>query len=89
MPVEELRYIGFSHFEADECGALNNFLEIAPQAEPLCSDIAAIASPDVLTAVGQGQPNTRIFDIPDEHQRKSGRRSIGYTSQDYAWAGRI
>ena len=26
MPVEQLRYVGFSHFEADECGALNEWL---------------------------------------------------------------
>ena len=44
MPVENLRYIGFSHVEADECGALNNFLEAAPRSEPLCSDIAAMVS---------------------------------------------
>lgn len=44
IPVETLRYIGFSHVESDECGALNNFLEAAPQAEPLCSDIAAMVS---------------------------------------------
>ena len=44
MPVDKLRYIGFSHVEADECGALNNFLEAAPHAEPLCSDIAAMVS---------------------------------------------
>jgi flavorubredoxin len=44
MPVEKLRYIGFSHVEADECGALNNFLDAAPQATPLCSDIAAMVS---------------------------------------------
>lgn len=44
MPVDKLRYIGFSHVEADECGALNNFLEAAPWAEPLCGDIAAMVS---------------------------------------------
>ncbi len=31
MPLERLRYIGFSHFEADECGALNSFLAAAPR----------------------------------------------------------
>jgi flavorubredoxin len=25
MPSEQLRYIGFPHFEADECGSLNEF----------------------------------------------------------------
>jgi flavorubredoxin len=36
MPVERLRWLALSHFEADECGALNRFLQAAPQAEPLC-----------------------------------------------------
>lgn len=44
MPVDQLRYIGFSHVEADECGALNKFLAAAPHAEPLCGDIAAMVS---------------------------------------------
>jgi len=42
MPLELLRYIGFSHFEADECGSLNAFLAAAPHAEPLCGKIAAM-----------------------------------------------
>jgi len=46
IPVSTLRYIGFSHYEADECGSLNNFLEIAPTAEPLCSGIAKMVSID-------------------------------------------
>ena len=46
IPVESLRYIGFSHYEADECGSLNQFLEIAPNAEPLCSQIAKMVSVD-------------------------------------------
>jgi flavorubredoxin len=46
VPVNSLRYIGFSHFEADECGSLNEFLEAAPEAEPLCSNIAKMVSID-------------------------------------------
>ena len=46
MPVEQLRHVSFSHFEADECGALNDFLAVSPQAAPLCSDIAAMVSVD-------------------------------------------
>ncbi len=44
LPVDRLRYIGLSHFEADECGALNAFLAAAPQATPVCSRIAAMTS---------------------------------------------
>ncbi len=44
MPVARLRHIGLSHFEADECGALNAFLAAAPHAVPFCSHIAAMTS---------------------------------------------
>src|ERR1700674_56134 len=44
MPVERLRYVAFSHFESDECGALNSFLAAAPRAVPLCGRIAAMVS---------------------------------------------
>jgi flavorubredoxin len=32
MPVERLRWIGFGHVEADECGSMNQWLAAAPQA---------------------------------------------------------
>src|SRR6476661_11092799 len=41
MPVERLRYVGLSHFEADECGAMNEFLAVAPKAVPVCGQLAA------------------------------------------------
>jgi flavorubredoxin len=46
IPVSSLRYVGFSHFEADECGSLNEFLKAAPNAEPLCSGVAKMVSID-------------------------------------------
>jgi len=36
-----IRWIGFSHFEADECGSLNEWLSLAPQAEFISGTIAA------------------------------------------------
>lgn len=39
-----IRHIGFSHFESDECGALNSWLEIAPHAEPVCGLVGALVS---------------------------------------------
>lgn len=44
MPVERLRWISFSHVEADECGSLNELLAVAPEARPLCGQIAAMVS---------------------------------------------
>ena len=39
-----IRHIGFSHFESDECGALNHWLEIAPQAQAVCGLVGALVS---------------------------------------------
>lgn len=39
-----IRWIGFSHFEADECGALNDWLHAAPSAEPVCTFVGAIVN---------------------------------------------
>jgi flavorubredoxin len=44
LPLERLRYLAFSHFEADECGALNELLAVAPRAVPVCSRVAALVS---------------------------------------------
>ena len=39
-----IRWIGFSHFEADECGSLNEWLQLAPAAQPVCSIVGALVS---------------------------------------------
>jgi flavorubredoxin len=46
IPVGDLRYLGLSHFEADECGALNELLGLAPRAVPLSSAVAKMVSVD-------------------------------------------
>ena len=46
VPLQQLRYLAFSHFEADECGSLNEFLAVAPRAVPVCSRVAAMVSVD-------------------------------------------
>ena len=46
VPLQQLRYLAFSHFEADECGSLNEFLAVAPKAVPVCSRVAAMVSVD-------------------------------------------
>lgn len=44
LPVEQLRYIAFSHVEADECGSLNEWLAAAPHARPVCGTVAGMVS---------------------------------------------
>jgi flavorubredoxin len=42
--VESLGFVAFSHVEADECGALNEFLAAAPRATPFAGEIAVMTS---------------------------------------------
>jgi flavorubredoxin len=41
-----LRWMGFSHFEADECGALNEWQSVAPNATAVCSMVGKMVSVD-------------------------------------------
>jgi len=40
----QIRWISFSHFESDECGALNHWLEIAPAAQAAASMVDVLVS---------------------------------------------
>jgi flavorubredoxin len=75
LPMERLRYVGLSHFEADECGALNLMLAAAPQAVAVCSQVAAMVAINDFTdrapralADGEdlslGRHTLRWFDTP-------------------------
>jgi flavorubredoxin len=46
MPVERLRWIAFAHVEADECGAVNEFLAVAPQAQVAHGALGCMVSLD-------------------------------------------
>ena len=48
MPVERLRWIMFGHFEADECGAMNQFLAAAPNAQVAHGALGCMVSIDDL-----------------------------------------
>jgi flavorubredoxin len=48
LPVRELRWISFSHVEADECGALNLLLAVAPHAEVAFNELGCRVSLDDL-----------------------------------------
>jgi flavorubredoxin len=44
IPLDRLRWVGGSHFEGDEFGAMNEFLKVAPRAVPFGSEIGALTS---------------------------------------------
>ncbi|HEX3348437.1 MAG TPA: MBL fold metallo-hydrolase [Acetobacteraceae bacterium] len=44
IPTEQLRWIAFGHYEADECGALNEWLAVAPHAEAMHGPVGCMVS---------------------------------------------
>ena len=44
LPVSSLRWIGFGHVEADECGAMNQWLDAAPAAQVAFGAIGCMVS---------------------------------------------
>lgn len=69
MPLERLRYVAFSHFESDECGALNLFLNAAPEAVPVASRVAVLTS---LTDFADRAPRA----LGDGEQLPLGKRTV-------------
>ncbi len=80
MPIERLRWISFSHVEADECGAMNDFLAVAPQAQVVHNGLACMVSvndladraPRVLgegevLELGGGADGQRVQEVPTPH----------------------
>jgi flavorubredoxin len=41
-----LRYVAWSHFESDECGSLNDWLQLAPNAQPVCTLVGKLVNVD-------------------------------------------
>src|ERR1700720_1601449 len=75
LPVERLRYIAFSHVEADECGSLNEWLAVGPGSSALCGRVAAMVliedladrAPRALAdreALTLGKHSVQWFDTP-------------------------
>jgi len=46
IPVERLRWISFGHVESDECGAMNEFLAVAPNAQVTHGGLGCMVSLD-------------------------------------------
>jgi flavorubredoxin len=73
-----LRHIIIPHLESDESGALNSFLEVAPQATPVCSPIGVLTQSDYAARPPQpvddssvlvlGQHRLRFLTTPYVHQ---------------------
>lgn len=69
-PVQ-LKWVGFSHFESDECGALNEWLTVAPQAQAVTGIVGAMVNVNDFAI----RP-ARI--LQDKEILSTGRKSLRY-----------
>ena len=75
LDPREIRHIVVPHFEGDECGALNKFLAIAPNAVPICS-------PTGVSSVGdftEGEPKA----VADGEVLSIGARKLRFLLTPY------
>ncbi len=64
IPMTDLRWISFAHVEADECGAMNQFLAAAPNAEVVHGGLAvAISLADLADRPPRAMADDEVLDI--------------------------
>jgi len=65
-----LSYISWSHLESDECGALNEFLRVAPKAEPVHGQIGVMLSvADFFDRPVRGFGDNEVLDLGQKKLR--------------------
>ncbi len=80
IPIERLRWVSFAHVEADECGAMNEFLAVAPQTQVTHSALGCMVSVADLAdrpphplgdgevlELGEGPTGRRVQEIATPH----------------------
>src|SRR5476651_1397806 len=70
LPLEKLRYLSFGHVEADECGAMNEWLQVAPNAEIVHGVLGTnVSINDMADRPARALTDSEIFDIGGRHLR--------------------
>ena len=94
LPLDKLRWVSFGHFEADECGAMNEWLAVSPLAEVVHGVAAASRSTTWQTALharfqvmtywtwvaGVSGSSTRLMFRTDGTRASSSRRRLRHCS---------
>jgi flavorubredoxin len=70
LPLEKLRWLSFGHVEADECGAMNDWLAAAPNAEIVHGMIGArVSIDDMADRPAHTVVDDEVLDIGDHRLR--------------------
>ena len=86
VPVERLRWITFGHVEADECGAMNEFLAAAPNAEVAHPVLGCqVSLDDLADRLPHPMADGEVLDLGGGHRV----RSIDTPHVPHGWEARV
>jgi flavorubredoxin len=64
-----LRHVVYSHFESDECGAINDILALAPHATPTASQVGSMINADIADRSTRGLADGETFSLGKKRVR--------------------
>lgn len=78
LPLNTIRWISFGHVESDECGSMNQWLSVAPQAEIVHGAVACMVSlNDLADRAPRVLANNEVLDLGGKRVRYIDTPQIG------------
>jgi flavorubredoxin len=89
IPLDRLRWVTFGHVEADECGAMNQFLAAAPQAQVAHPDLGCrVSLNDLADRPPRPLTDGEVLDLGGRQVRRQ-VRSIDTPHVPHGWEARV
>ncbi|MEU1285948.1 MBL fold metallo-hydrolase [Kitasatospora sp. NPDC005856] len=89
LPVERLRWVTFGHVEADECGAMNEFLAAAPYARVAHNTLGCLVSlNDLADRPPVPMDDGEVLDLGGRRVRRR-MRNINTAHVPHGWEARV
>ncbi|MFJ9695647.1 MBL fold metallo-hydrolase [Kitasatospora sp. NPDC101183] len=90
VPLERLRWVTFGHVEADECGAMNEFLAAAPRAEVAHNTLGCLVSlNDLADRPPVPMDDGEVLDLGGRQVRRRRVRNLNTPHVPHGWEARV
>lgn len=89
VPLERLRWVAFGHYEADECGAVNEFLAAAPHAEVAHNTLGCLVTlNDVADRPPRPMDDGEVLDLGGRQVRRR-MRNVDTPHVPHGWDAHV
>lgn len=90
VPLERLRWIAFSHLEADECGAVEEFLQAAPRAQVAHGALGcAVSLDDMLSRPPRPLADGEVLELGGRQLSLRRARHVDTPHVPHNWESRV